>query len=212
MDWKDLPLFAGNLGEPEKKEPQAKVRRQIVVGELPVSATPPTVTEVTVPVEAAKPAAVEAAKPKTMTVTELTVQIRGVLEPTFTQVWVQGEISNYRPAASGHAYFSLKDQGATISAAVFGWGSRKRSFELKDGLQVLCRGKVTVYPPRGSYQLTIEHIEPLGAGALQIAFEQLKAKLSAEGLFDQARKSASGLPQADRGGDLPLGSGYSGYA
>jgi exodeoxyribonuclease VII large subunit len=126
--------------------------------------------------------------PKHHTVTEITQAIRGVLEPSFAQVWVQGEVSNYRPAASGHAYFSLKDSGASLSAAVFGWGSKRRTFELRDGLQVLCRGKVTVYPPRGSYQLTIEHIEPLGAGALQAAFEQLKAKLSAEGLFDPARK------------------------
>jgi exodeoxyribonuclease VII large subunit len=110
------------------------------------------------------------------------------LEPAFVQVWVQGEVSNYRPAASGHIYFSLKDQGASIAAASFGWGKRKNGFELKDGLQVLCRGRLSVYAPRGSYQLTVEQIEPLGAGALQAAFEQLKAKLSAEGLFDSRRK------------------------
>ena len=125
--------------------------------------------------------------------------MRGVLEPAFAQIWVQGEISNYRPAASGHLYFTLKDQGASLSAAVFGWGggaSRKRGLdspsglplELKDGLQVLCRGKVSIYPPRGSYQLIIDQIEPLGAGALQIAFEKLKAKLAAEGLFSQTLK------------------------
>jgi exodeoxyribonuclease VII large subunit len=125
---------------------------------------------------------------KHWSVTELTSHIRGVIEPAFTQVWVQGEISNYRPAASGHIYFSLKDQGAAISAAIFGWGARKKTFDLKDGLQVLCRGKVTVYPPRGTYQLTVDLVEPLGAGALQIAFEQLKAKLAAEGLFDVSKK------------------------
>lgn len=75
-----------------------------------------------------------------------------------------------------------------ISAAIFGWGARKRSFEVKDGMQVLCHGKLSVYPPRGSYQLVIDRLEPLGAGALQIAFEQLKAKLAAEGLFETARK------------------------
>ncbi len=126
--------------------------------------------------------------PKHLTVSELTTQIRGVLEPRFTQVWVVGEVSNYRPASSGHAYFSLKDSGSSISAAYFGWGAKRRSFELKDGLQVLCRGKVTVYQPRGTYQLSLEHIEPLGAGALQVAYEQLKAKLQAEGLFDAAKK------------------------
>lgn len=127
------------------------------------------------------------AKPKHMTVTELTTQIRGVLEP-MSDIWVQGEVSNFRPAASGHIYFSLKDQNACISAAVFGWGARKRKFELKDGMQVLCHGRVTVYAPRGSYQITVDHVEPLGAGALQIAFEQLKAKLQAEGLFDPTKK------------------------
>lgn len=127
-------------------------------------------------------------QPKRWTVSELTTQIRGVLEPSFIQVWVQGEISNFRPAASGHVYFSLKDQNACISAAIFGWGARKRPFDLKDGIQVLCRGKITVYPPRGTYQLTVDHVEPLGAGALQIAFERLKAKLAGEGLFDPAVK------------------------
>ncbi|MBI2712563.1 MAG: exodeoxyribonuclease VII large subunit [Bdellovibrio sp.] len=126
--------------------------------------------------------------PRRFTVSELTARIRGVLEPSFGLVWVQGEISNYKPASSGHVYFSLKDGGANISAAVFGWGARRRSFDLKDGLQVACRGKITVYPPRGSYQLVIDHIEPLGAGALQAAFERLKAQLSAEGLFDSQRK------------------------
>ncbi len=131
----------------------------------------------------------EPAGPKHLTVTELTSKIKGVLEPTFSEVWVQGEISNYRPAASGHLYFSLKDSGATISAALFGWGAKKRPlFEVKDGLQVLCRGKVSVYAPRGNYQFIIDQIEPLGAGALQVAFEQLKQKLAAEGLFDAKRR------------------------
>ncbi len=127
-------------------------------------------------------------QPRHWTVTELTQQIRGVLEPSFSQVWLQGEVSNCRPATSGHAYFSLKDQGATIGAAVFGWGAKRRGFELKDGLQVVCRGKVSVYAPRGNYQFIVDHIEPVGAGALQLAFEQLKAKLSSEGLFDPSRK------------------------
>ena len=128
--------------------------------------------------------------PKHWTVTDLTAKIRGVLEPAFTQVWVQGEISNYRPAASGHIYFSLKDSGASISAAIFGWGSQKKkaAFDIKDGLQVLCRGKLSIYPPRGSYQILVDHVEPMGAGALQLAFEQLKTKLASEGLFDSKRK------------------------
>lgn len=131
------------------------------------------------------------AAPKHLSVTELTSKIKGVVEPAFHDVWVQGEVSNYRPAASGHLYFSLKDSGASISAALFGSGARKRvAFDLKDGLQVLCRGKVSIYAPRGNYQFIIEQIEPLGAGALQIAFEQLKARLAAEGLFDPQRKKS----------------------
>ena len=127
---------------------------------------------------------------KYLSVSELTQQIRGVLEPGFRDVWIRGEISNYKPAPSGHVYFSLKDSGASISAAIFGWGARgkKPGFSLKDGLEVLCRGKISVYPPRGGYQIVIDQVEPLGAGALQMAFEQLKQKLLSEGLFDQARK------------------------
>ena len=129
--------------------------------------------------------------PKHLTVTELTSRIKGTLEPAFLDVWVQAEISNYRPANSGHLYFSLKDAGSTIAAALFGAGGKKRvAFDLKDGMQVLCRGKVSVYAPRGNYQFIIDQIEPLGAGALQVAFEQLKAKLAAEGLFDPKRKRA----------------------
>ncbi len=137
---------------------------------------------------------------KPHTVSELTSRIKATLEPAFTQVWVRGEVSNYRPAASGHAYFSLKDSDATLSAAFFGWGrpgagSRPR-FELRDGLEVLCRGRLSVYAPRGSYQLTVEQMEPLGAGALQLAFEQLKGRLASEGLFEASRKRR--LPEFPR--------------
>jgi len=126
---------------------------------------------------------------KPLSVFQLTSKIKGVLEPQFSEIWVQGEISNYRPAASGHLYFSLKDEQAAISAALFSFGSKKKlKFDLKDGLQVICKGKVSVYPPRGTYQLIVEHLEPLGAGALQLAFEQLKEKLKNEGLFDAQNK------------------------
>ena len=129
---------------------------------------------------------------KHWSVSELTTQIRSVVEPAFTHVWVKGEVSNYRPVASGHVYFSLKDSGETLSAAVFGWGAsqkkREKKFDLKDGVQVLCHGKISLYPPRGSYQLIADHIEPIGAGALQLAFEQLKSKLAAEGLFNANKK------------------------
>lgn len=138
----------------------------------------------------APPAPQASQEPSALTVTELTQRIRGTLEPAFSEVWVQGETSNFRPAASGHIYFSLKDSGASIACASFGWGRSRKRFELKDGMQVLCRGKISVYPPRGNYQLIIDQIEPLGSGALQLQFEQLKAKLAEEGLFDPSRKRA----------------------
>lgn len=128
-------------------------------------------------------------KPKALTVTELTQRIKGAIEPAFSNIWVQGEVSNYRPSASGHLYFSLKDGNSTVSIAFFGAGGRKRlPFDLKDGLQILCHGKISLYGPRGTYQLVIDQIEPLGAGALQLAFEQMKERLGAEGLFDPKRK------------------------
>lgn len=129
--------------------------------------------------------------PKAWSVTELTNQIRGLLEPPLKQVIVQGEVTNFRPAASGHLYFSLKDESSVISSAFFTRGYSKRlAFELQDGLEVVCHGKVTVYPPRGSYQLVVERIEPVGLGSLQLAFEQLKKKLLNEGLFEASRKKA----------------------
>jgi len=157
------------------------------LSELPLFAARPSAPQ-PAPQAAPQPEPPQAEQPKYLTVTELTARIKGVLEPAFTQVWVQGEVSNFRPAASGHVYFSLKDSGATIAAAVFGWGARKKGFEIKDGMQILCRGKLSLYGARGTYQLIVDQVEPIGAGALQVAFEQLKAKLSAEGLFNAARK------------------------
>lgn len=124
-----------------------------------------------------------------MSVGEVTAKIKSNLETEFSEIWIKGEVSNYKPASSGHAYFSLKDDQATISCAAFGWARKKKgNFELKDGLEVLCRGNISVYAPRGNYQLLVDVIEPLGAGALQLAFEQLKQKLQAEGLFDAKLK------------------------
>ena len=121
-------------------------------------------------------------------VSEITARIKRTLETGFTQVWIRGEISNLKPASSGHVYFSLKDDGATLSAAAFGWNRKKVNFELKDGLEVLVKGNISVYPPRGNYQLLVDAIEPVGAGSLQIAFEQLKQKLQNEGLFDEKKR------------------------
>jgi exodeoxyribonuclease VII large subunit len=123
-----------------------------------------------------------------ITVTQLTVQIKNLLEGSFPDVWVEGEISNLNIPQSGHSYFTLKDQQSQIRAVLFRSSQRFLKFTLQHGIQVVCRGRVGVYEPRGEYQLILEYIEPKGVGALQLAFEQLKAKLEQEGLFDLERK------------------------
>lgn len=123
-----------------------------------------------------------------LSVEQLNRQIRQMIEGELGMVWVQGEISNFKAHTSGHHYFSLKDSKSQISAVMFrGYNSRLR-FKPVDGLEVIVRGRVSVYEPRGSYQIVCEMMEPVGAGALQKAFEQLKEKLKKEGLFEQARK------------------------
>ena len=123
-----------------------------------------------------------------LTVSQLTAEIKTLLERSFDHVWVEGEISNLRLPGSGHLYFTLKDDKAQIRAVMFRLQNRLLKFVLKDGLQVVACGRVTVYEPRGDYQLVLDYLEPKGLGALQLAFEQLKEKLAAEGLFDPARK------------------------
>jgi len=125
---------------------------------------------------------------RALTVSELTDRIQGALEVEFHDVWVEGEVSNLKIAASGHWYFSLKDDRAQLRAVVWKTAARLIRFRPKDGMQVLARGGLRVYPPRGEYQISIELLEPLGKGSLQQAFEELKAQLEREGLFDQARK------------------------
>ena len=122
------------------------------------------------------------------TVSELTQVIRLDLESNFPRVWVEGEVSNYRDHSSGHRYFTLKDKGASLQAVMFRGDASKVRFDVKDGLQIVCRGRISVYVVRGQYQLIADAIEPKGKGALQLAFEQLKEKLRAEGLFETARK------------------------
>ena len=122
------------------------------------------------------------------TVSELTGAIKATLEEGFPMMWVEGEISNLRTPSSGHAYFTLKDEGAQISAVLFRGRGRRVRFDLEDGMQVLAFGGLDVYAARGQYQLVVEMMEPKGLGALQLAFEQLRRKLTAEGLFDEARK------------------------
>ena len=122
------------------------------------------------------------------TVSDLTARIRELLAKNFTDVTVQGEISNCRPASSGHYYFTLKDEQAQVRCVLFKQQQRGMKFLPEDGLKVTVRGSVSVYEARGEYQIYVESIEPAGRGALQLAFEQLKKRLEAEGLFDARRK------------------------
>ena len=122
------------------------------------------------------------------TVSALTARIKGQLEDVFPALWVEGEISNLREPSSGHAYFTLKDDQAQLRCVLFRSRGRRVRFALEDGLQVLVFGGLDVYAARGEYQLVAELVEPAGLGALQLAFERLKRKLEAEGLFDAARK------------------------
>ena len=123
-----------------------------------------------------------------LTVAQLTYQIKGLLEGNFPDVWVEGEISNLTVPQSGHAYFTLKDEQSQVRGVLFRSSQRFLKFTLQHGIQVICRGRVSVYEPRGEYQFIVEYIEPKGLGALQLAFEQLKAKLEQEGLFELDRK------------------------
>jgi exodeoxyribonuclease VII large subunit len=125
---------------------------------------------------------------KIFSVSELSREIRNRLERDFPDLWVTGEISNLRPAPSGHYYFTLKDADAQLRAVCFRSQARFLKFKPEDGLSVIARGRLTVYETRGEYQLVVEFLEPAGLGALQLAFEQLKARLAAEGLFDSTRK------------------------
>ena len=127
-------------------------------------------------------------EPRVFTVSRLNAHIRALLESNYRYIWVKGEISNFRMPASGHCYFTLKDQSSQLRAVMFRLHHKNLRFQMEDGLEVLCQGRITVYEPRGDYQLIVEVIEPQGLGALQLAFEQLKKKLQAEGLFDPARK------------------------
>jgi exodeoxyribonuclease VII large subunit len=126
-----------------------------------------------------------------LTVSQLNNNIKFLFEETFDFLWVEGEVSNLRRPQSGHIYFTLKDDKSQINAVFFrqfGAYKQRTNFELEEGLKVLCRARLNVYLPRGEYQLVVESVEPLGVGALQKAFEQLKARLLAEGLFDERYK------------------------
>ena len=125
-----------------------------------------------------------------LTVSELTGLLRISIEEQFSDIWLEGELSNLRTPGSGHVYCTLKDKTSQIRAVLFRSSAVRLRFALQEGLQVIVRGRLTVYEPRGEYQIVLDTVEPKGIGALQLAFEQLKERLAAEGLFDQDRKKS----------------------
>jgi exodeoxyribonuclease VII large subunit len=141
-----------------------------------------------VPKVPAVPQVPKAAARTILTVTELTVRVRDLLESELSEVWVEGELSNCRVWNTGHLYFTLKDTGAQVRGVIFRSALRYLKFKPGDGMRVVARGRLSVYEPKGEYQLVCEHLEPQGLGALQLAFDQLKKRLHAEGLFDAGRK------------------------
>ena len=148
------------------------------------------------PARVASPRCSRASDATVLTVSDLTANIRGILETAYSEVWVEAEISNCRLWNTGHLYFTLKDPGAQIKAVMFKSDVRSLKFKPEDGLHVVVRGRISVYEPKGEYQIVCERMEPHGLGALQLAFDQLKRRLQAEGLFDTARKRA--LPSLPR--------------
>ncbi len=134
--------------------------------------------------------------PQVLTVSELNTAAKDVLGATFDDVWVAGEVSDLSRPSSGHLYFSLKDEEATIRAVIWRSTASRMPFQIEDGQQLICRGKIDLYIVRGSYQLVVKQAEPQGVGSLQLAFEQLKRKLSEEGLFAEEHKQpAPWLPR-----------------
>lgn len=132
---------------------------------------------------------IQTAKPQHIySVSEITEEIKSILENSFSAVWVEGEISNFKTYESGHFYFSLKDENVLLSAVMFSRVNKELKFKIEDGLKVICFGSIGLYGPRGQYQLIVEKIEPKGIGAQQLAFEQLKKKLAKEGLFAPQHK------------------------
>src|SRR3954454_3152459 len=146
--------------------------------------------------DASRPGAPVKRERRVFSVSELTAAIRGVLETGFGEIWVEGELSNCRTWNTGHVYFTLKDGDAQVKAVMFRSAVRYLKFKPEDGMHVIVRGQLSVYEPKGEYQIVCEHLEPRGLGALQMAFEQLKKRLHAEGLFAAERKRA--LPALPR--------------
>jgi exodeoxyribonuclease VII large subunit len=181
-------LFSSPASSPSEPPPPTTARRQRKSARTPDSASTPTNP---------RPRSVLSLKPDVLpvpaerriwTVRDLVTGIRQQVEREYQDIWVEGEISNCRVAPSGHIYFTLKDGDAQLAVVLFRSQAQLLRFRPQDGLAVLARGRISVYESRGQLQLIAETLEPRGAGALQLAFEQLKARLLAEGLFDAERK------------------------
>jgi exodeoxyribonuclease VII large subunit len=174
-----IDLFAPRPPAPEARPvPAPQVVARVEPARSPAS-TPPLE-----PASAIAPAPAAAI----LSVSELTFQLKGAVEARFSKVAVLGEVSNCRLQGSGHLYFTLKDDGACVAAVMWRREAQRLPFELKDGLQLVCQGRVEIYGPHGKYQLIVDRLEPVGEGALALAFEALKTKLAGEGLFAPARK------------------------
>ncbi len=128
--------------------------------------------------------------PRAISVSDLSYLIKNCLEETFPEAWVVGEISNLTQPSSGHIYMTLKDDHAQLRSVVWRTTAQRMQFDLKNGMKVVCRGSIDLYPPRGAYQLVCNYLEPVGMGSLQLAFKKLHAKLQSEGLFEAHRKKS----------------------
>ena len=137
---------------------------------------------------------IENARHNVLTVSDITYRIKRTLEGDYADIWIKGEVTNYKHHSSGHRYFSLKDDRAVINATLFKQNGRLVKFEIKDGLEVKVHGNISVYPPRGQYQINVDFIEPVGKGPLQLAFEQLCERLKKEGVFDKEKKAIPSIP------------------
>lgn len=176
----EVPILSVDaLTKPKKKTTRKKNTRKKI--------TDPAISDSEC-VEASELPEIEARLAVPMTITELTMNVKGLMERQFRDIWVVGQISNLSLPRSGHVYLTLKDEGAQLPAVLWKSTASRLQFKLNDGMEVLCRGRLDVYPPQGKYQMIVSELEPKGIGSLELAFRQLHDKLAKEGLFDPARK------------------------
>ncbi len=195
---REIP-FEGSASQTNPTSPSAKTsvkETKLAKAPHPANSAPLVIDSIDEPTILAEEIEIQNNELHIVSVSDINSAIKNKLEGEFSLLWVQGEISNFKAHTSGHYYFSLKDDKAQISCVMFKGFNSRLPFQPESGMEVVVRGKVTVYEPRGNYQIFCEFMEPVGAGALQKAFEQLKEKLNKEGLFDpQHKKALPPLPQ-----------------